>query len=134
MAKRNNTIAAPAEVLTPLNQITILCIEYAEHITAGALCYKIDPDPDNGTGEAMADEHIALGRNVLEQLADMPARTAEEISAKTRLVEYVIDRMAGFGVEKDDVELRYLTRLADDVRTFVTPTIDANWKARKAVA
>jgi hypothetical protein len=64
----------------------------------------------------------------------MPARTAEELSAKARLVEYVIGRMAGFGVEKDDVELRYLARLADDVRTFVTPTVDANWKARKAVA
>jgi hypothetical protein len=134
MAKRKNTTATPKQTLTPFNQITILCIQYTNHVTASDLCYKIDPSPNNETAEAMADEYIAGSRTILEQLADMPAKTVEEISAKTRIVEYVIDRMAGFGVERGDVELRYLARLADDVRTLVTPMVDAIAAGKAAAA
>ena len=134
MAKRKNTTAKPKQQLTPFNPIIMLCIHYANHVTASDLCYKIDPSPNNETAEEFADAHISDGRAVLEQLSTMPAKTVEEISAKTRIVEYVIDRMAGFGVQRADVELRFLARLADDVRTLVTPMVDANVEAGKAAA
>jgi hypothetical protein len=134
MAKRKNITATAPRGLTPNPDIIQLAVEYACNAQSLLIATDIEAFPDSPEGQARYDAILRREKAALEILATTPATAAEEIICKARLVEYVHQRMFGFGVEAEDMEIRFLARFADDVQTFLTPIIDAAWKSRKAVA
>ena len=106
------------------------CISYAQSMAAYKAAHKAAPD------DAYADEAQAASlvrAKAALRSATKKATTATGLNAKARIVPVIIDDgSTGAGhYDFDPEQIEYLARFAADVREYLQPTVDDEWRAAK---
>lgn len=87
------------------------CIEYAVHVSSGAMAYTIDPT-DAEFASPYDSKVIRLADRALAAILECEAVTIDGVRAKARLVSIMLK---DWGSHLDDLREQFLISLADDV-------------------
>jgi hypothetical protein len=94
------------------------CSNYAQSLAAFDAEFSADPDANKVENVA---RHADRAAAALEKIAATPAKTAEGIHAKARIVAMVIEDAHGELQKRDE---QFLLSFAADVKAFLQSTID----------
>jgi len=135
--KNRNVVPFPTKAESPARTkraATALireCVIFAQSVAACDAGFTADPDCDFTHAARFGDQYLDRANEALAKISRTPAKSAEALQAKARLVPMVIKNAVG---SPDEREVAFFLSFGADVKAFLETVLDAQHRAERTGA